>query len=258
MRLQLTTEQIEAIVYLNMTRGLKRKKDPGTILAMVMGIALFLLMVLYLYNAYGEQLRELFHVLSLGNEDEFEEYIRTQGMLKGLAFLVIAVLIQVVSIVIPAIIVHVAAGVIYGWWIAFLTCYISFVLANLLVFEAARHMRRQITLEGMSVSPRLLNKLNDGDPVFTIALCYLVPGVPNGIIPHIAGHSDLTVKQFLAAIMSTTWIQILLNCVIGHFLIRGQYIYMFLSFALQFGIIFLVSANKNTVMELFERALHIN
>ena len=44
---------------------------------------------------------------------------------------------------------------------------------------------------------------------------------------------------------------------IGYFLIRGQFIYMFLSIAAQFLLIYIVNTNKENVMELFEKLFHL-
>ena len=236
---------------------LKERKDYGTIIVAVFGTLMFLLCFLYAVSIYGSQIRELFEVLGRHDEEEFEAYVRAGGLLKGMIVISAAVFIQVISIVIPGMVIQVAAGVVYGWWEAFLICYLSFVAANVLVFLAVRHFSRSAMLRNFTISPRLMNRLNDGDPVFTIAVCYLVPGVPNGIVPHVAGHSRLTLKQFIIAVSSTVWIQILINCSIGYFLIRGQFIYMFLSIAAQFLLIYIVNTNKENVMELYEKLFHL-
>ena len=244
-------------VQINMKTFWKDRKDYGTIIVAVFGTMMFLLCLLYAISLYGAQIRELFEVLGRHDEEEFEAYVRAGGILKGMIVIGAAVFIQVISIVIPGMIIQVAAGVVYGWWQAFLICYMSFVAANILVFLAVRRFSRSALLRSFTISPRLMNRLNDNDPIFTIAVCYLVPGVPNGIVPHVAGHSGLTLKQFIIAVSSTVWIQILINCSIGYFLIRGQFIYMFLSIAAQFGLIYIVNTNKEAVMELFERVFHI-
>ena len=239
--------------------SLVKRKDYGTIIAAVAGTMMFGMLLIYLIAEYGGQFREFIEILSRHDEEEFEAYVRAGGILKGMGIIFAAVSIQVISIVIPGMIINVAAGVIYGWWEAFIVCYLSFIAANFAIYYIIHRLTgEKKPFQNYTISPRLMIRLRNSDPVFTIAVCYLVPGVPNGIVPHIAGHSGLTPKQFLIAVSSTVWIQILINCSIGHFLIRGQYIYMLMSFALQFFIIYVVNNNKKAVMELFERVFHLS
>ena len=104
-----------------MTRVLKRRKDPGTILAMVMGVALFLMLIMYLYTVYGEQLRELLHVLARRNEDEFEAYIRGKGLWKGLLILIVACFIVENRSLLFYAPVLIISGILTGAVIGFLT-----------------------------------------------------------------------------------------------------------------------------------------
>ena len=241
-----------------MTTPVKRK-DYGTILVAVTGIMMFAMLLMYVAAEYGGQFREFIEILSRHNEEEFEAYVRAGGILKGMGIIAAAVAIQVVSIIIPGMVINVVAGVIYGWWEAFIVCYLAFIVANFVVYWIVRTLAgKSRSFQNYTISPRLMNRLKNSDPVFTIAVCYLVPGVPNGIVPHIAAHYGLTPKQFLIAVSSTVWIQILINCSIGHFLIRGQFIYMFLSFGLQFFIIYVVNNNKEAVMELFEKVFRLS
>ncbi len=210
---------------------------------------------LIVYIGFTRLFPNLLDILMKGDEQAMEAYLESQGIWKGFIAVYIICLLQVVSIVIPGMAIQVAAGVIYGWKDAFLICYFGFVSAQTLVFLGVRILHRRLGsfIDSMRGVRRLKDRINKSDPVFAAGLACMIPGVPNGIIPYAFSTLRIRVSHFALAIACTSWVQILCNCVIGHLLIRGHFIFVILSFAFQWGLIFLVIRYKYYIKQLIRR-----
>jgi uncharacterized membrane protein YdjX (TVP38/TMEM64 family) len=205
-------------------------------------IVLILILVVFLIiHFFGDNFATLWQLLKNGDEDELQAYLNSQDEVSGLLSVYILTILQVVSIFFPGMIIQVVAGVIYGWWKAFLACYAGFVTGNVLVFYFARRFSNVIQ-NIMSMEKKnswITEKINSTKPGFVFALACMIPGIPNGFIPYFASRTDIRTYQYAESVAVSSWIQILSNCVIGHFLIRGEYFYMVISIVLQVAIILL-------------------
>ena len=205
--------------------------------------------VFLVVHFYGDDLIELVRMLERGNEAEISAWLNRQGQWQGMISVFFISILQVISIFIPGMAVQIAAGLIFGWWRAFLATYTGFVSGHMLVFSIARRLgdRIQDLIPGFR-SGKMVTKINDNHSGFIIALACLIPGIPNGIIPYLAASTDMSHRKFVFAIASTCWIQILSNCIAGHFLIRGEYLFMILSLVVQVVIIVWVATHKEYVL----------
>ena len=155
--------------------------------------------------------------------------------------------IQVASIVMPGMAIQVAAGLIYGWLEGFLMCYFGFVAANLCVFLFARRMRSD-RIKDVSMSPTsqwLMEKLNGTKPQFMVAIACMVPAIPNGIIPYLAARTEITARDYVGAVAMGSWLQILLACMAGQFIINGQWLYTVLTLLFQCLVIVIILWKKD-------------
>lgn len=228
--------------------------------AVVIGaICIFVgLIAVLVYQFFHGTVKEMIVLLEHGNKDELFAYLQSQNEIEGLFSIFVLTILQVISIFFPGMIIHVVAGVIYGWWKAFIACYVGFLFANGIVFYLARRfswlMQSVLNLE--KKDSWIMLQINKTKPSFVFALACMIPGIPNGLIPYIASRSDIRLLTYLKAVCVSCWMQILSNCIIGHFLIRGEYTYMFISFVVQLCIIllalykrdwFLMQGKKDTV-----------
>ncbi len=201
------------------------------------------LLVMYLiWHAFGSMLPGLLPLLREGDQQAITAYLAEQSGVKGIVCVILLSMIQVVSIVLPGMAIHVAAGVIYGWWKAFLMCYFGFVSANTGVFIFAKKVKTN-TLQRVSMGKRsvwLMEKLKSTKPPFMVAIASMIPAIPNGIIPYIAAQSDISVKDFTLAIMAGCWIQILTSCIAGSFIIQGDWLFTIITFIIQVIVIGIV------------------
>lgn len=213
-------------------------------------IALIVLTGVICWFMFKDVLVEMIALIRNGDEQQLSAFLAGQSLFNGLAALFLVSILQVVSIVLPGPVFQVAGAVIFGWWRSFLVCWTGFVCGNGLVFFLARFFGRSLT-EALGLEQKngwLLNKMNSADPRFVTALACMIPGIPNGIIPYVAQRCDMRLYSFVFAIAASSWINILLNCIAGHFLARGEYMFTFIAFALQLVILAVVALNKDRIL----------
>ncbi len=231
-----------------MAKKVKALSKKGAVLII---LGLIILTAFVIYKVYGQTLMDLWKLLETGDQDALAAYLDSQGRFGGYVAIIVISILQVVSIVIPGMIIQIASALIYGWWRAFLLCWGGFTLGNVIVFVVARIFGKslEVVTESQQKNSWLMEKINQGNPVLVIAVACMIPGIPNGIIPYIAARSKITLKGFASAVAGSSWIQILLNCIVGHFLIRGEWFYVIASFALQGLLIYLVIKNRDKLMK---------
>lgn len=224
-----------------------KKIRENKVLQIIVIIAAFAILILATYKLFGNQLPQILHYLKEGDEDAIAAYLNKEGAWKGMVSMLFLSMIQVFSIVIPGIIIQFTGGMIYPWWIAFIMCYVGFVVANTFVFKFARTFRT--TVSSKKKDGWIISTVNKYDPLFVFALAYLVPGIPNGIVPYFAASAKMSTKEFIASVSVSSWIQILSNCLAGHFLIRGNIVMTVVSFVAQAVLILLAGKNRKNILE---------
>ena len=190
-------------------------------------IALIVLTGVICWFMFKDVLVEMIALIRNGDEQQLSAFLAGQSLFTGLAALFLVSILQVVSIVLPGPVFQVAGAV-------FL----------------ARFFGRSLT-EALGLEQKngwLLNKMNSADPRFVTALACMIPGIPNGIIPYVAQRCDMRLYSFVFAIAASSWINILLNCIAGHFLARGEYMFTFIAFGLQLVILAVVALNKEKIL----------
>ena len=219
-----------------------RKKKLFQLLLIIAAIAIVVALV---WIAFGNTLPELFRLLRHGDRSEIRQYLASRSEWMGIIATLLLAVLQVVSIVFPGLAIQLAAGVIYGWWKGFFICYVGFLIGNIGVFIAVRRIGHRIASivgrqEEKHAKNRFFKKLRTMNPTLMVALGYLLPLVPNGIIPYIAANSKISLRRFSLALALSSWFQIFFNCLAGYFLIHGQYFLAVLMFVIQGGVFLLV------------------
>lgn len=240
-----------------MSQGEKQKKHTWKRVVTIIILALIILLILFIvWKLFGKQVTFIIELMKRGDEEEIGAYLNSQGEWRGLLSIFIMNVLQVVTIFFPGIAIHIASGVCFGWWKAFLMCYTGFVSGNALVFYAARKLGDRLykLLEMDKKGNPLEEKVNHYSPTFVLMLAYLIPGIPNGFIPYFASRLDIRAKSFVAAVAGASWLQIIFNCIAGHFLVRGKIGFMIMSFAIQIALIFLIYHYRNFFLSLGSKA----
>lgn len=197
-------------------------------LAVIAAAAVILVMVLLIIETFRLLLPGLWTAFSSGDEQALSDYLTSEGRLRSFLTLWFLAFVQVVSLVIPAMPVQLAAGIAYGPWKGFVTSFSASVAANFLVFLLARRLAKVIELltANSPKANKLLNSVrNSKNPWFYTILAFITPGLPNGIIPYAAAHANMKPKQFFAAICISMPIPTLLTCLAGSYLVTGDWLF---------------------------------
>ena len=195
-----------------------------------------------IWFAFGDKIPGLIPLLKEGDSQKIADYLAQETGIKGVIAVVLLQAVQIASIVMPGMAIQVAAGLIYGWLEGFLMCYIGVVVSNLCVFLFARKMGsdriRDVSMG--RTSQWLLEKLNGTKPQFMVVVANMVPAVPNGIIPYIAAKTEISTLDYVKAVAMGSWLQILLSCLAGQFIIKGQWLYTLLTVVFQFAVVLII------------------
>lgn len=230
----------------------KKVKQTGKNTLILLMICVVFFMAYIVYKTFGNQIVELFHLLEHGDQEELKAYLEAQSTVGGFVVLWLICVMQVVSIVFPSMVIQVAGALIYGWWKSFIVCWIGFVSGNVIAFTIGRLFKKNIATlihkEGEKEN-WLIQKINQGHQIFVVAIACMVPGVPNGIIPYLSAQTTITAKEFSIAVAASSWIQVLLNCMAGHFLANGQYLFMVFAFVIEVAITLLVAKNRDKLLK---------
>ena len=204
-----------------------------------------------IWCAFGNKIPGRIPLLKEGDSQKIADYLAQETGIRGVIAVILLQGIQVASIVMPGMAIQVAAGLIYGWLEGFLMCYFGFVLSNLCVFLFARRMGSD-RIRDVSMSPTsqwLMEKLNGTKPQFMVVIACMVPAIPNGIIPYLAARTEITAKEYVSAVAMGSWLQILLACMAGQFIINGQWLYTVLTVVFQCLVIVIILWKKDWFLE---------
>jgi uncharacterized membrane protein YdjX (TVP38/TMEM64 family) len=226
----------------------KLRGNKKLVIAVLVGVICLTAYLIYVF--FGDFFAQLYDLLKTGDQEKMAEYLNSRSQWGGYAALFFCSILQVVSVFMPGMVIQITGALIYGWWRAFIICWLGFTAGNALVFLCARIFGKSIefALDTEKKSSWIMNKINQGNPVLVIAVACMIPGIPNGIIPYIAARSRITLKDFVGAVFASSSIQILLNCVTGHFLVRGEWAWMVAAIAVQALMIFLVIKYRDKLL----------
>lgn len=155
------------------------------------------------------------------NESVMVSYIESYGV-KGIFIIMFLQVFQVLSAVLPAMPVQILAGLCYGIVYGSVISIIGYALGHMLIFIIARKLgsalmplnqTRKFNFVGKSKNPKLL-----------AFLLYVIPGIPNGILPYIFSKSDITPGEFLLSVTLASIPGILISTVLGSRLSQGDFL----------------------------------
>ena len=208
----------------------------------ILFVLLFLaLAAALIYFAFRDAIPELMLQLKRGDVDEIQAYLRSIGTWKGILCTALLQMLQVFSLVISGVPVQVAAGVVYGTFLALLICLLSSTFAltlSLLMWRGmGRRMAKWFPVEEKEL--RLIRKLAESGtpPRYVVFLAGMIPVLPNGLIPLLAAKLDISVPAFSLWVGLGSLPNMLLCCAIGNRLIRGDWLVSILYVAIMMSIV---------------------
>lgn len=196
-----------------------------SILVLLLSLGLIILLFIDLFPL----MREVFE--NRHDEDKMLEYIRAYGA-KGMPILIGLQALQVIMAFFPAAAIQILAGLCYGIWLGSLLCLLGYVLGNMLVFTALRQFKSTLSeflpkkdKTKKSKSFIDINRIKQmKNPEYAVVLLYLIPGIPNGLLPYIFADTKITYSRYLTSIIVGSIPSVLLCAWVGQALARRNYI----------------------------------
>lgn len=157
------------------------------------------------------------------NKHALYEYLHSFGS-KGILILIILQVFQVLSFVIPAPIIWITAGLTYEPLEALFCCIIGIVIGNSIAFYLGRKFGNRL-IDAL-ISKGNLSKFsyieNSKHAVLIEFLLYLIPIIPNSIIPYIYARTKISYFKFISIIAVACIPSILFSAYFGHIAISGH------------------------------------
>jgi uncharacterized membrane protein YdjX (TVP38/TMEM64 family) len=164
------------------------------------------------------------HVLAGGSGAEIKAELRSFGY-QGILIMILLQTLQLLTIVIPAPVIWVIGGVTYGIFGGLFICLIGINIANIIAFTLSKKVGSPLILKLFG------DKNNNGNflsrakrPHIIIFALYILPGIPNGIIPYLAGATPITLKKYLITTTLAITPSILMCTLLGDQLASGRFI----------------------------------
>jgi uncharacterized membrane protein YdjX (TVP38/TMEM64 family) len=182
------------------------------------------------------------------DEKKMIDYINAYGA-KGVPVLAGLQALQVMLTVIPAAAIQVLSGLCYGVWYGAVICIVGGILGNMIVFIVLRQVKNTFSAlfrergeqgggaykaskAGKAGQPKVpkqhrflsvatLNKMKH--PEYVSFFFYLIPGIPNGILPYIFARTHISIGRYLLSVSAASIPSVLLMTWLGERISKGDY-----------------------------------
>jgi uncharacterized membrane protein YdjX (TVP38/TMEM64 family) len=189
------------------------------------------------------------------------EIINAHGA-RGVPILACLQALQVITTVVPSMLIQIPAGLVYGTWAGLMICLAGSIIGNMIVFSALRQFsttidhifptRRKKREEKARrpkkksrlpffLNPESLNRMPH--PELVAFYVYLIPGIPNGVLPHIFARTKVSFARYLIAVVAGNAPATLVCTLVGDRLAHGDWrgaVVIILIFAACIGIALLM------------------
>lgn len=163
---------------------------------------------------------------------------------RGFCFLLSSRHCRVITIIFPSAPIQILAGLTYGIFFGLLICLAGYMIGNTIVFVLIRRFG-DIFLPFNTVNKKIRKKsrwdllfsIKSENVEFMAFLLFLIPGIPNGILPYIFAKSRITLPRYLLAILLAGTPTILICTLVGERIADGD-IY---TAAIVFGIFVIIA-----------------
>jgi len=169
-------------------------------------------------------------VANAGDESKMVNYIGAYGA-KGVPVLVALQVLQVIVAVIPAAAIQILTGLCYGVWMGTLINLVGCVFGNILVFIAMRRMKKLLAplLNRVRREKKQKNFLSSSRfsrikrPEMIVFFCFLIPGIPNGIVPYVFSETGIPLSRYIIAVAAGCIPSTLICNFLGNSVSKGDY-----------------------------------
>lgn len=151
-----------------------------------------------------------------------EMLARVQGLrvVDGIALLYVAAYSLVVMLCLPATVVTVLGGAIFGPWIGALLAWIGALVGTVVTHWLARSVARR-PMTRLFGEHRLLRHLREHDTVVALLRLRVIPVAPFGVLDYVAGIAGVSLRRLLLATALGMSLNVLAYAFVGHALFKG-------------------------------------
>ena len=236
-----------------MNKRLFNLKNKETLFSFVLLIALIGLIFIMFIDLIPILRNVVAHIK---NEEELTSYIKNYGS-KGIPIIIALQALQVITTIFPAAAVQILAGLSYGIFYGMLCCLAGYILGNSIVFIIVR----QIDKTFVPIIPKLDNRehrktkwdfsfLKESKHAeFMSFILFLIPGIPNGILPYLFARTKISLPRYLLSITLAGIPSILLCSFMGERISIGDTLSALLIFGFLTLIVILVLIFRKRIIE---------
>jgi len=226
-------------------KGTKKEKLLAFLIFAAM-IGLIAIMVVDLLPLFREVISDA------DDESRMAQYIGSYGA-KGVPILMGLQALQIIVAVIPSAVIQVLTGLCYGVWWGTLINLVGCVFGNLLVFISVRQLKNLLEPAVQRMSKRkemhYLDKLSQIKKPEMIAFAFfLIPGIPNGIMPYLFARTNISQGRYVLAILAGSIPSTFICTYMGDRLSKGSYTAALVIAAAVAVIVGVVLAYKNKII----------
>ena len=196
----------------------QKYKKVSLILKLVALAVIIVGVPLYIFFFHHELLED---VSNLKNVEHWLLQYKKQSALVYIG----AQIVQIIICIIPGQALQVAAGYLYGFWLAFLLSIIGAFLGSVIVFYIAQFLGQDAMhiLFGERKVMEMLDKINSKKGMLTVFIIFLIPGIPKDLCTYAAGISKMHLRPFLILSLIGRSPGMMCSIAIGRQVMHGNY-----------------------------------
>lgn len=232
-------------------------KEDGKFVILMIPLIVIIILIAYMYIDLIPVFQKIME--NKQNESVMVNYIDSYGI-KGVFIIICLQVFQVASLVLPAMPVQVLAGLCYGIVYGTIISIIGFSAGHIIIFLLARNLgnilmplyrTREFKYKNKYINVNIIRKSRR--PMLLAFLLYIIPGIPNGILPYIFSKSDITTGEFLFSVILAGIPGILISTVLGSRLSKGDFLSALLLLLFCVIIVFIVVVFRAKINKKIEK-----
>jgi uncharacterized membrane protein YdjX (TVP38/TMEM64 family) len=228
------------------------KRSVKIILAILAVLAMVLL-IAWLYVDLQPLVVEI--IKNGGDEAKTAAYMESYGW-RGVPVLLVLEVLMGAATAIPADPVHILIGACYGVFFGTAICLVGQVIGNWIILEVFKQFKKALKplikkKEGEEIAllptGKRLEKMRYPEIIAFIA--YLVPGIPNIVMPYLFAGTSIKTWRYLLAVTAGQIPEILLCTMAGGSLASGDWHIVIVAIAVVAVLMIIAFANRNKLLD---------
>ncbi len=164
--------------------------------------------------------------------DEKSVVSKIHGLgVEGVLILIALQALQIITVIFPSIAVQILAGLTYGVFGGLLICLAGYLIGNTVIFVLMRQLHNAFKTD-VPLPIRTHRKsgwdfsfIREARNATILAFfLFLIPGVPNGILPYIFARTKISLRNYLLCILVAATPTIVLSSTVGSRIAHGDFL----------------------------------